>query len=272
MVKRVFAIVSSFSLVLLIAFIDIITGIELSLSIFYLVPILFATWVLGRSVGFIVALISALAWFTTELTARQFNISLFVLIWNTVVRLGYFMIALFLLARLKKDLFLEKNLSRIDYLTGLANSKSFYEKSAIEKSRCRRNKTPLTIAYLDCDYFKVVNDVFGHNKGDTVLKLIASSIKGNIRLTDLVARIAGDEFMILLSETGKETAQKVIHRTQQQLLEIMKQNNWPVTFSIGVATFINPLDSIDEMVARADNLMYSAKEGGRNLIRYAEFE
>jgi len=269
--KRILTIVFSFFLVLLIAFIDSITDIELSFSIFYLFPIFFATWILERNFGFIIALISALAWFTTEAAARQFNISLFVLIWNTAIRLGYFIIALGLLARLKKELLKEKNLSRIDYLTGIANSKTFYEKLAVEKSRCLRNKTPLTIAYLDCDYFKVVNDVFGHKKGDTVLQLIASSIQDNIRMTDLVARIAGDEFMILLPETGKETAQKVIHRTQNQLLDIMKQNKWPVTFSIGVATFINFSDSIDEMVAKADNLMYSAKDGGRNLIRCAEF-
>ena len=269
--KRILTIVFSFLLVLLIAFIDSITDIELSFSIFYLFPILLATWILGRNFGFIIALISALAWFTTEAAAKQFNISLFVLIWNTAVRFGYFMIVLGFLARLKKDLLLEKNLSRTDYLTGVANSKSFYEKVAIEKNRCQRNKTPLTIAYLDCDYFKVVNDVFGHKKGDIVLQLIASSIQNNIRMTDLVARIAGDEFMILLSETGKETAQMVIHRTQNQLLDIMKQNKLPVTFSIGVATFINSSDSIDEMVAKADNLMYSAKDGGRNLIRCAEF-
>jgi diguanylate cyclase (GGDEF)-like protein len=176
-----------------------------------------------------------------------------------------------LLAQLKKELLQEKNFSRIDYLTGIANNKTFYEKLAIEKSRCLRNKTPLTIAYLDCDYFKVVNDVFGHKKGDIVLQLIASTIQDNIRMTDLVARISGDEFMILLPETGKETAQKVIHRTQNQLLGIMKQNKWPVTFSIGVATFINFSDSIDEMVVKADNLMYSAKDGGRNLIHCAEF-
>ena len=272
MAKRIISIVFSFFLILLVAFIDIITGIELSFSIFYLLPILFATFVLGRNFGFIIALISALSWFTTELTARQFNISLFVLIWNTGVRLSYFMVIAGLFARLKKDLFLEKNLSRIDYLTGIANSRAFYEKLAIEKSRSRRNKTPLTIAYLDCDYFKVVNDVFGHKKGDTLLQLIASSIQDSIRMTDSVAHIAGDEFLILLSETGKEDAEKVISRAQSQLLDIMKQNNWPVTFSVGVATFINLPDSVDDMIAKADNLMYSAKNDGRNLIRCVEFK
>lgn len=271
MVKRILSITFSFFLVSLIAVVDIITGIELSFSIFYLFPILFATWILGINFGFFIALISALAWFATELTARQFNISLFVLIWNTLVRLCYFVIALGLLAKLKKELLLEKSFSRVDYLTGIANTKSFYERLTVEKSRCQRNKTPLTIAYLDCDYFKIVNDVFGHNKGDVVLQFIASGIQDNIRLTDLVARIAGDEFLILLPETGRETAQKVINRTQNQLLDIMKQNNWPVTFSIGVATFIDSSDSIDDMVAKADNLMYSAKDGGRNLIRCAEF-
>ena len=104
-----------------------------------------------------------------------------------------------------------------------------------------------------------------------LLQFIANSIQENLRMTDLVARIAGDEFLILLSETGSQTAQKVIQRTQSQLLEIMKQNNWPVTFSIGVATFTSFSDSVEDMIMKADNLMYSAKDGGRNLIRCAEF-
>ena len=272
MAKRIFVIIFCFSLILLIVFFDVITGIELSFSDFYLIPIFFATWFLSRNFGFVMALVSALAWFITEITTRQFNISLFVLTWNTVFRFGFFAVVLILLARLKKELLQEKNLCRIDYLTGIANSQSFYEKLAVEKSRCRRNKTPLSIAYLDCDYFKVVNDVYGHKQGDIVLQLIAGSIRDNIRMTDYVARIGGDEFLILLSETGKETAQMVIRRAQNQLVEIMKQHNWPVTFSVGVAVFLNPPDLIEDMIVKADNLMYSAKNAGRNLIRYAEFE
>jgi len=86
-----------------------------------------------------------------------------------------------------------------------------------------------------------------------------------------VARLGGDEFVVLLSETASETAAKVVNRIKEELLKVMKDNNWPVTFSFGVATFDNPPESVEEMLKHADELMFEAKNDGRNLVRQEEF-
>jgi diguanylate cyclase (GGDEF)-like protein len=100
------------------------------------------------------------------------------------------------------------------------------------------------------------------------LRLVAKTIKDNIRLTDTVARVGGDEFAILLPETGPELAEAITRKVQKINLEIMQKNGWPVTFSIGVVTFINPPSTVDEILKISDNLMYFAKNNGKNTIKY----
>jgi diguanylate cyclase (GGDEF)-like protein len=120
------------------------------------------------------------------------------------------------------------------------------------------------LAYIDLDNFKTVNDTYGHLIGDSLLRLVADTIRNNIRTTDVLARLGGDEFVVLLPETDFEQSEIVINKVQTQLLDEMKKNNWPVTFSIGAVTFLTPPESVDEMIKKADNLMYSAKKNGKN--------
>ena len=96
------------------------------------------------------------------------------------------------------------------------------------------------------------------------MRLVAKTIKYNIRAIDLIVRFGGDEFGILLAETGAESVAQVVGKLKKKLLELVRGNGWPVTFSIGVFTFINPPGSIDEMIDAADAQMYFAKQNGRN--------
>jgi diguanylate cyclase (GGDEF)-like protein len=191
--------------------------------------------------------------------------------WNMLMRSGFFLFVVVILSKLKTALEHEKNLSRTDSLTGTANKRAFYELASIEIDRARRYKRPFTAAYIDIDNFKTINDRFGHTIGDCLLQLVATTIRSKTRSTDAVARLGGDEFILLLPETEGESAQKVLHRIQNQLLDAVQKNEWPVTFSIGVATFINPPESVEEMIKKADALMYSAKNSGKNMIKQAVF-
>jgi diguanylate cyclase (GGDEF)-like protein len=163
---------------------------------------------------------------------------------------------------------MEKNLARKDMLTGAANRRLFFELAEVEIRRSRRYKHPFTLAYIDLDNFKKVNDTQGHNAGDNVLKVVVETIRKNIREIDLISRLSGDEFVILLPETNLSQAKVVIERTQKGLLFAMQKNSWPVTFSIGVITFEKVPSTADEMVKVADNLMYEVKKSGKNNIRY----
>jgi diguanylate cyclase (GGDEF)-like protein len=165
----------------------------------------------------------------------------------------------------------EKEFSRIDFLTGVQNRRYFIELVNMEINRARRYEHPLTLVCLDLDNFKTVNDCFGHSTGDILLRLVATTIRENIRVTDTVARLGGDEFAILLPETGRNTAEAIMQRIQKIHLDIMKKHGWPVTISIGVATFTKPPSTVDETLRISDQLMYNVKNNGKNSIQYEVF-
>ncbi len=108
------------------------------------------------------------------------------------------MIVVVILSTLKGVLEREKIFARKDFLTGIANRQAFFEFAGIEINRCRRHEYPLTVAYIDCDNFKAINDYFGHQTGDNLLMSVADILQKIIRATDIVARLGGDEFAVLL--------------------------------------------------------------------------
>jgi len=170
------------------------------------------------------------------------------------------------LEKLKSALEKEKDLSRKDFLTGLNNRRVFFEMGDFEARRSSRHQRALSVAYVDLDNFKQVNDTLGHQVGDDVLITVASTLQANLRSTDIIARLGGDEFAVLLPETSSQIAQHVMTKLRDQLLNDMRKCGWPVTFSIGIATFPDCTISFDEMIRHADELMYTAKKSGRNRI------
>lgn len=160
----------------------------------------------------------------------------------------------------------EKNMARVDFLTQIANRRTFYEAVADEAKRSRRYARPMTLVYIDVDNFKQVNDVHGHETGDQLLKMIGQTIRASIRATDMVARLGGDEFAMLLPETSSEAAGVVMAKVQPRLQKAAEEKEWPVTFSVGMVTFSTPLESVDEMIKRADELMYEVKRTGKSAL------
>lgn len=163
----------------------------------------------------------------------------------------------------------ERRAADHDGLTGAFNRKAFFERVAAEQSRSLRRGHPLTLAYIDCDNFKPLNDALGHQAGDEALKTIAGVMHSNLRQYDIVARLGGDEFGVLLPETSSEAAPAIIERLREKLGEAMQSHNWPVSFSIGVCTFDEPAESVDVMVQAADRLMYAVKQSGKGKVKYS---
>ena len=191
--------------------------------------------------------------------------------WNTGISLITFLLTTFILSSVRSALEQEKKLARLDPLTGIANRRFFLELIGAEMNRAIRYKHPFTIVQFDLDNFKTVNDHFGHNRGDTILRLVAKTTQRNIRATDTVARLGGDEFAILLPETGPESAYMVIEKVQKLNLDVMKKEGWPITLSTGVVSFISPPTTVDEILKLSDVLMYKAKNGGKNTIKYTVY-
>ncbi len=268
--KSIF-ILLGFITVILVGITDFVTNYRLGFSIFYLVPIMIVTWIYGKKFGILLSITSSLIWLFLELFTKQSSITSIMPYLSASMRFIIFFSVTYLLSiqsELEKSLRIEKKLARKDILTGAANRRLFFELAEIEIRRSKRYKHPFTLAYIDLDNFKKVNDTQGHNAGDKVLKVVVETIHKNIREIDLVARLSGDEFVILLPETNLQQAKIVIDRTQKGLLFAMQKHSWPVTFSIGVITFEKVPSTTDEMVKVADNLMYEVKKSGKNMVKY----
>ena len=252
-------------------FLDYVTGYELAFSLFYLIPVSLVAWRTDQRLGIIAALASALVWLAADVGAGNFYSQPFIYAWNTLIRLSFFVIPVLLLSTLKRTLEREKELARTDYLTGAANSRFFYDLLTMEIDRLQRFGRPFTLAYFDLDNFKIVNDRFGHLAGDDVLRTVVASAKKNLRRTDIMARLCGDEFALLLPETDQESARIAIAKIRGGLLMEMRRHDWPITFSIGVLTCSAAPDSTEELVKIADELMYQAKRDGKDAIRYSTY-
>lgn len=269
--NKLFVIAIGFVLIGILGIIDFLTGYELAFSLFYLIPITLVSWRTDRRLGLVLSLFSALVWFISDLMARNSNLQPIIYFWNTLIRFSFFFIVVLLLSTLKSTLEHEKELSRTDYLTGAFNSRVFYGLLQMEINRSQRYKNIFTIAYIDLDNFKAVNDKFGHATGDQLLRFVVNQVRKNLRNTDVVARLGGDEFALLLPETKQGSAQLVLSKLQGDILAGMQQNNWPVTLSIGVLTCIDAPQSTDEAIRIVDDLMYSVKGGIKNGIKYATY-
>jgi len=251
---------------------DLWTGYEYALSFFYLIPVSLITWFTGRRLGIAASIAAALIWLVTDVAAGHVYSERFIYVWNTLIILGVFVVVALLLSALRKALENERELAHTDYLTGAMNSRLFFDLMQMEVNRSQRYKHPFTIAYIDIDNFKTINDRFGHTAGDQVLRTLVDQVNIHLRKTDMIARLGGDEFALLLPETDQESAQVVLPKIQQDILTGMQQNHWPVTISIGVLTCIQtPLTAV-EIIQRVDDLMYSVKRGNKNAIKYSTYE
>ncbi len=158
-------------------------------------------------------------------------------------------------------------LASIDPLTGASNRRHFMAESRIELSRAKRQDRPLSVIMLDVDYFKSINDRFGHETGDKALVALAATIHATLRGGDIFARMGGEEFIVMLPGQGLTDA----FQTAERLRLLIAQSVIPdcpdrITISAGVAELENALEEIDELLRRADQALYRAKNQGRNKV------
>jgi diguanylate cyclase (GGDEF)-like protein len=259
------------AILLLLGWIDFVTG-DYSLIIFYLIPVSLTAWFVSQGCGVFFCLLAVAVRIVVEESSISFNFSHSTLhYWNEIIELLFLLIMSVLFSALKKNLENEKTLASHDPLTGALNRRSFFDLAEHEINRSRRYDLPLTAAYIDLDNFKEINDSLGHRTGDEVLLTVVSAIKTNIRSTDILARFGGDEFVILLPETSGEAAISFLNKIHDHLNDTVTEKNWPITFSIGAATYIETPKSIDEVVQKVDELMYSVKRSSKNRLIHREF-
>jgi len=158
--------------------------------------------------------------------------------------------------------------SRTDALTGLHNARWWQEIALKEVARSRRSGAEIGLLLIDLDHFKQVNDTAGHPVGDRVLRQVASALRSAVRTSDAVIRLGGEEFLIMLPDSGQNGALRVAEKVRERLARLSPAaSGLPrITASIGVALYPRHGDSLDDVVQAADTAMYRAKEEGRDTV------
>lgn len=259
-------------MIVIVGILDSITGVEVALSLFYELPILFATWNLGRRIGIVFCVICAVTWLVLDMLGGQKYSDNLIPFWNMFIRFGYFLLAALLLSELKGHLLRERQMARTDELTRLMNRRGFFQALENELRRAENPAQPFTLAYFDLDAFKAVNDRYGHQAGDAVLRTVAEIMREQLRASDIAGRLGGDEFAILLPGTDENTAAQRLARLRDALLHAMNDQGWPVSVSMGATTWLRRPESAAAALRRVDALMYEVKQSGKNALHMATVE
>jgi len=245
---------------------DYLTGDETAFTLLYLGPIALVTWTAGRAWGAATCLASAVAWLEANRSLHS-RLPPGLLYWNLGIQAAEFLVVALLLAALRERLEAEGALARTDPLTGIPNRRSFLEAAERELERARRQASPLSLACLDVDDFKRINDTLGHEAGDRVLVAVARALVDSVRRVDVVARLGGDEFALLLPDTAAERAASLFPRLRQRLCEAFAEEE-RVSVSIGAVTLHEAPRDVDEMLRAADRLLYAVKAAGKGGLRH----
>lgn len=254
----------------LVCVLDVLTGTDVRIFPLYFLPLALAAKRLGVAGALAASVVAALAWLLAQyLSGRQYPGAAYWVV-NFFTQGSAFVVVALLVARLELRLQRERELSRTDALTGLLNSRAFHEAGAETLRVALRRGEPVTLACVDLDRFKQVNDTQGHDAGDRLLALIAGLLRNAVGARGLVARVGGDEFAVLLPGHGAAAAAAVLESARTALLDSAEVRATGVSASIGAVSHVPGAPSLDELMRQADALMYRVKQDGRNGVRVVE--
>lgn len=254
--------------VALVCLLDRLTAPFFSFTPLYLLPIAAATWLSGWRAAVATAVLAAFAHFGSNLWAYGPEANWALLAGDGLLLLAIFLLFAWFVLWLHRTVAGAIRDARIDTLTGLARRGVFLERGRWELARAARYARALTVAYVDIDRFKAVNDEFGHEAGDRVLAAAGALLQKSVRSFDLVGRLGGDEFGLLLPETNEAEAGVLLTRLRSKLVATTAPDGSPITFSVGAITTVNASGvSFETLLAHADSLMYAVKRSTRNGLR-----
>lgn len=245
---------------------DLLTGPQISLAVFYLLPIAMVGWYTNRPWSVALATLAGFGWFMDHRPLILPGMPTAVVVWACCSRVGMCMAIAWLVGALREMYDHQRTLAGTDEVTGIANRRALMDIATRELARSARSRAPLSVIYLDADRFKSVNDLLGHGEGDRLLRVVADTLTAYCRKTDAYARLGGDEFVVILPDADTVAAKNVAEKLRNLLHAAMTLNRWPVTFSMGVATFATPPADADQLLRAADELQYAAKHAGRDGI------
>ncbi len=258
--------VIAFGGVLVVGGLDFITGTEIRIFPLYFVPVALAAWRVSRFAAATISISSATSWLISNMLAGRAYLSPYAWPINFGTMLVAFGVVGVLVAELRARLLFEQQLSREDPLTALPNRRGFYERAELLLAVGRRSNRPTTLAFLDLDHFKQINDTLGHHVGDQVLVTAAKVLQQHRRAGDVAGRLGGDEFALLLVDTDVHEARIALERIRGVIDSEMRRHDWTVTVTVGAVTFAGGIPPLVEALRNADAVMYAVKKEGRNRV------
>lgn len=256
---------------LLVGYLHTLSGLAYEFHVFFILPVLVVSWFNGKRFGYGVAVLAVAEWFIADRSLAGDLADVVPLVFNTAMRLFIFVLGAWLIAEMRRVLLRESRMAREDALTQLPNRREFHERGQQAFAQAQRQGAPFTAVFIDLDRFKEVNDTLGHDIGDDLLTTVARIIREQVRASDIPGRLGGDEFALLLPNMNAQAASGYVESLRKRLLAAMGEKGWPVTFSIGVASYKLAPHDFDLLLKQADALMYGVKHGGRDRILQQEY-
>ena len=265
----VVAIAIAFSIFL--GVLDLASGIEMHFLLLYLVPIFIGSWFVSRDVGVTMAIFGSIIWFLTDsLSGRSYS-SPWIGYWNLLMRTSVFVIFAITQASLKSKLDELSLLASHDFLTGLPNGRAFYELAAHEMSHAS-GLEPMTLACIDVNGIQLVNERLGYPTGDQIMCTIAHTIRQNVARPDLVGRLAGTTFAVLLPKTGSSGANVVLENLHNLLKEERRKYSHPLNFYISAIACTKTPRTVAALMQEADSQMTRMKNAKKDFIQIVTSE
>jgi len=248
------------------------TDLNVELEALFLAPIAIVAWAYPRRFSLLFALAVTVLAALSDAGIRRYPAPQ--LAFEFAVHAAVFLSAAFVVNLLADLLSQQTHRARFDALTDSANAERFREFAALELDRSKRYNRPVTVAFVDLDNFKMVNDRYGHLAGDEALRSMAGLMREHLRGTDVVGRLGGDEFGILMPETGEDEARAVLERVRARIAERAAAMGWPITASIGAAATCGAGRDVrsEDVLARADNAMYRVKSSSKDDVCIEVFD
>jgi diguanylate cyclase (GGDEF)-like protein len=269
--RKVIVVLSALVCANFLAYFDLVTRDELNFSYLYLLPIFLASWFVSRNMAIAVAIWAAAIWFAGELISARTEAQLWTLLWNSLTRLGAFAVCAVTPAQLRTKLGELSQIEVRDFLTGLPNGHAFYELAAKEM-QLAADTEPLTLATIFVGGVQMVNYRFGYSVGDQLLCTIAHTIQQQVPRSELVGRMGGTSFSVLLPNTTAENANLILQKVHEALDVQRRKLSHPLTFLFSAVACAKSSKKLAELLYQADTQMEIIKSSGKDQIQIAAAE
>jgi len=236
---------------------------EITIIIPYIIIMIAAVWFIGEKSGAFFAFLSICLWLISTTDGfKRINENILL---NLAVKTLFIGVQYIFIVQLKKMHGKVKDSAILDELTGLHNRRGFHNLAQHEFARRIRDSSCLTMVSLDIDGFKAENDSKGHKEGDAILEEMGRILKSSIRVSDIAARMGGDEFCILMSDANLQEGLQIASRIRESFRSSCEARSWGTTLSIGVFSS-DRASTIEEVAIKADELMYKGKRAGKDRV------